>query len=236
MFSKFHVLSTISLWSLFFLSCNLTVGDSIFFKKIANRDNLKILILGNSITGAPAFLEDWKLGGGLAASTPEADYVHILFKYISETLHYEPQMITVSINAWEKNFPVFDLTEWDTLKNFKADLILFRIGDNIQGELAVKAYFWEKFDTLISFFLQNEEQVVLCTSSWYHNKTVDAIMKTVCEKRHISFIDISPLYSDQSNHASSERPIKDWGIGSHPGDKGMRAIADILWKNISSML
>jgi hypothetical protein len=217
-------------------TCSQSVNNVIFIKKISNLNNLKILILGNSITGAPELGKSWTEGWGMAASSSQMDYVHILYNYIQDSIKSGPQMITYNLAGYERNFPSYDFSEFDTLKQFNADLIIFRIGDNINPYMAINSYLWEKYDSLLQYFAQNQQQVLLCTSSWYSNKTVDAIMRSVCKKNNISFIDISNLIIDKTNQASSERDINNSGIGSHPGDRGMKKIADILWENISMML
>ncbi len=52
----------------------------------------------------------------------------------------------------------------------------------------------------------------------------DAAVKAGCV-----WVDISPLAKDPGNRAKAERPIKHPGIAAHPGDKGMRGIADAIW-------
>jgi hypothetical protein len=224
--------------SIFFiglLKCSPLEND-ISYKKNPNKNNLKILVLGNSITGAPAAPTDWSNVWGMAASAPQNDYVHILHDYFTDTLKYKPQIIAVSLTAFEHDFPSFDFSSLDSIKTLNADLIVFRIGDNVKDDMAVKDHFWEKFEALLDYFCINDSQVIICTSSWFTNRSVNTMMKAVCRKKNILFVDISPLFIDKSNRASSERYIKDAGVGKHPGDRGMKKIADLLWNTIVRML
>lgn len=218
------------------LLCSPNGNDRLFIENISNRSNLRILIFGNSITGAPDSIGNWENGWGLAASSPQTDYVHVLYNYFKDSLKYGPELITFDLRYFERNFPAYDFTRLDTLKHFGADLIIFRIGDNIDPNMAVESYLWEKFAALLDYITINKDQVIVCTSCWYTKKTVDAIMREVCIKKQVSFVDINYLFNDKSNQASSERSISDPGVGSHPGDKGMREIANALWRVIVQML
>ncbi len=44
-----------------------------------------------------------------------------------------------------------------------------------------------------------------------------------------TFVDIAAVGRDPSNAAKSERKIQHTGVGNHPGDKGMKAIAEAIF-------
>jgi hypothetical protein len=217
-------------------TCSMPIGDSLTTEKKIDRSNLKVLSLGNSIAGAPSDPWDWEKGHGFAASKPEKDYIHLLYDSLAKALNYEPQLVSVNAGNWERHFSSFDLTEWKVFREYHADLILIRAGDNIQGNIAVSDYLWKYFDRLLDYVAPDDNQVVISTGSWYPNRTVNTILKTVCEQKNISFIDIAPLYYDKSNQANSERYFEDKLSGEHPGDKGMAMIAAKLWKVIAPLL
>jgi hypothetical protein len=47
-----------------------------------------------------------------------------------------------------------------------------------------------------------------------------------------TFVDISRLGSDTKNYARSERKFSHDGVAGHPGDAGMAAIAEAIWKAV----
>jgi hypothetical protein len=53
-------------------------------------------------------------------------------------------------------------------------------------------------------------------------------MRRACEGLGGTFVDISALARDEKNFARTERPYRHAGVASHPGDRGMAAIADAI--------
>ena len=54
-------------------------------------------------------------------------------------------------------------------------------------------------------------------------------MRQACADIGGTWVDISSLSRDPANTASSERKIEHAGVAGHPGDRGMRALADALF-------
>ena len=61
-------------------------------------------------------------------------------------------------------------------------------------------------------------------------------MENACMAVHCTYVDLSRLYNDYSNRAAAERPFNDLNVGWHPGDKGMKAFADLLRGEIDPWL
>jgi hypothetical protein len=211
--------------------CNNLNEDTLSIVRINKNDNIKILILGNSITGAPSLEKDWTAGWGLASSTPENDYVHILHNKLSEYLGYKPYFKTFGVADFECNFNNYDLNKLAFIDTIHPDIILLRIGDNIKLDYAINHKLWNYFEKMIDY-LRSRSDLVLCSSCWIESKSVDDIMKACCNKYNASFIDISYLSSRPYAQALSERPDIAWEVGTHPGDRGMEDIADVIFKGL----
>lgn len=215
----------------FLLSCSNLDRNTFYPTMIETSDTLKLVVLGNSITNAPALDQDWTAGWGLSSSTPEKDFVHILHAQLSTFLGYSPYFKTFGIADFERNFNNYNLATLDFLDTIHPDIILLRIGDNIRFDYAIDHKFWNHFENLLNF-LQKRSHLIVCTSSWYYNKSVDDIMRACCNKYKVSFVDISYLASNSNAHAYSERTFDNEAIGSHPGDKGMKDISDIIFNEL----
>ena len=60
------------------------------------------------------------------------------------------------------------------------------------------------------------------------------MLRKACEWYGGTYVDISGLAKDEKNFARSEREFKHAGVANHPGDAGMKNIADLIWKAVIS--
>lgn len=190
----------------------------------------KVLILGNSITYAPTDPNlGWNCACGMAASKPDSDYVHLLtrnFKAINE----KNTVTAKNIAAFERGYLTYDFdAELKALRDAKPDLVIIRIGENVQQDNFDAAAFEKRYTDLIAYLkTDNDKLTILAVGSFWGNDAVDGIMK-----KHSDFITLKPLGLDMSNYAWGLFP--DHGVQSHPGDKGMRNIGNTIWVKIQSM-
>lgn len=52
--------------------------------------------------------------------------------------------------------------------------------------------------------------------------------------RYTPYISLATLGTDNSNFAFDMKNVSD-GVKQHPGDKGMQAISDMIWKKVITM-
>jgi hypothetical protein len=200
---------------------------------------LKVLILGNSITAnSPDSSKAWYGDWGMAASAMDSDYVHVLKRYLSEKFGYDPDVRAASIAHFEQKFPEYaDVggTEIRDLSAFAPDLVVLRIGDNVETAEAIKYDFVSHYGALISYLKRGDSAIVVTTSCWFQKPTVDACMRMSCEQQNVWFVEINDLYNSEENRAESQNAYSDAGVGRHPSNAGMRAIADRLWNVIKTL-
>jgi hypothetical protein len=89
----------------------------------------------------------------------------------------------------------------------------------------------QRYDALVKHLIARGTPLVLCASTWWASP-VSAGVKNICSKPNIRFVDINRLRDDASNIAGSERTFTSAAVADHPGDKGMAAIADALYRAI----
>jgi hypothetical protein len=205
-------------------------------------DNIKadkILFLGNSLTlHGPLEAVDWSGNWGMAASSREKDYVHILTRSLSEITGVKPTIMLENIGNFEQQYETYDVSKG--LKKcfeFKADTVIVALGENvpaIESEKS-KTKFRNSMRTLLNALKTNSSPVIVVRSCFWPDNTKDEILKQTCKEVDGIFVDISNLSKDESNYARSEREYTHKGVAAHPGDKGMQAIADAIFDRIKKV-
>jgi hypothetical protein len=199
----------------------------------------RILFLGNSITlHAPAPYIGWTSNFGMAASAEEKDYVHVLAGAIAKLSGSQPEMQVDNIYEFEKDYDTYDLAKLQKHLDFKPDIVVVAIGENVPALSSEdsKNKFNDSFGRLLAALKNNGQPAIYVRSCFWADKTKDAIMQKACAEAGCVFVDISKLGDDESNYARSERSFTEAGVAAHPGDKGMKAIADALLTAITSEL
>jgi hypothetical protein len=198
-----------------------------------NENNIKIVILGNSLT----LIHDWNGGAGLTASDREHDYVHILLNKISNKNNLNIEYLVLNIADFERGFEQFDYTRLEIVKNFEPDIIIFQIGENVIKEVLNQKteIFIENYLKLIKYC--NGKETIICLPFWPVKEKID-IITDIASKSESYLVDLSHLGSgiEPLNFAKSEKKYDNAGVGAHPGDYGMNNIAKMLYITINKIV
>lgn len=201
------------------LSCSINT-------KVSNKqyDEVKsVLIIGNSITlheAKPSI--GWHGSWGMAASVQDSDFVHIIKSYflnIDSSIHVEFE----NIFQFETDFSTYDLTQLKHLKDLEPDLIICRLGENVNEKNAKQLDFDVYLESGLQY-LKTENTRVICTDSFWPKEVISSQIEDVCERNYYDFVSIASLYSDSTNMAYGL--FENAGVARHPSDKGMRLIAE----------
>lgn len=189
-----------------------------------------VLFLGNSLTLAPPGpTRVWENTWGMAASAADSDYVHLLtakFKAVNSNC------VTAVQNMAEfeihNNLYDFD-TELKSYRDSKPDLIIIQMGEEVRANFDRKA-FEKRYVDLLAYLRTGNPKVNIYAagSFWTGRDAVDSIMR-----RYTPFVSLSYLGRDMSNYAWGTYP--DTTVQSHPGNKGMRAISNVIWRGVDSL-
>ncbi len=200
----------------------------------------RVLFVGNSL------LFGMEMRYGMCATKPENDYCHLVTEAIRAK---NPDVIITRDHGarfeqledesgfddlWSKNpSPVSD-TPLGASFTPDLDLIIIQLAENVNNE---KRY--ETFSKTVDRFLQlirksSPKARIVWVHGWWLNSKRDAIVADACRRHRIGCISISDLYSkrtigqpgqtyEHADGSTSEAPSLWLG---HPGDLGMKAIAD----------
>lgn len=192
----------------------------------------KILFLGNSITlHGPAPAIGWHGNWGMAASAREKDFVHLVTNSISKAVGAVPETMVKNVAQFERQYATYDVAA--SLKeafDFKADLVILAIGENVPGLTSeeAKAQFAAGVKRLLQGLKADHRPTIVVRSCFWPNQAKDQILQQACAEAGGIFVDIGRLSKDEANYARAERDYPHKGVASHPGDRGMQAIADAI--------
>jgi lysophospholipase L1-like esterase len=159
----------------------------------------------------------------------------LLTSQIAEAAGGKPEVKVKNIADFERSLTDYKLA--DELKEelaFEADVIIVALGENASSPKTeeAKAQFETAFTNLFAELKKPGEPTIFVRSQFWQDAEKDQLLKKTCEAAGGTFIDISKLGFDESNYARAERKIEHAGVAGHPGDKGMKALADVLWDAI----
>lgn len=192
----------------------------------------RLLFVGNSITlHGPSEKVGWTGNWGMAASAGEKDYVHLVVEAVAKRRGSRPDFHVVNVADFERDFEKYDLaTKLKDEVAFEADTVIVAIGENVAALKTeeAKTKFKESTVRLLTLLKGKPSSALYVRSCFWADATKDALLKEACTTAGGVFVDISTLGKDEGNYARSEREIAHAGVARHPGDKGMKAIADAL--------
>jgi len=221
------------LLALLILVTPLRAGEGQENKLRAGLDASRVLFLGNSITRhGPAPKIGWNDDWGMAASAMEKDYVHLVATGLADLAGKKPEIRFANIADFERNLATYDIAA--KLKaefEFKPTLVIVAIGENVAALQTEDAK--AQFRTSLARLLEAAKKsgatpALVVRSCFWADAAKDEILRQGCAGAGGTFVDISALGKDEGNYARAERKFEHAGVAAHPGDKGMKAIADAI--------
>ena len=195
-------------------------------------DVQKILFLGNSITlHGPNKGIGWDGNWGMAASSADKDYVHLVAQALAKKDGTAPQTMVRNIATFERQYGTYDASALvKEASAFGADLIVVAIGENVPAltNETCKVQLAEKTAALLKGIAAGSKPLIVVRSCFWANAAKEEALKQACQAVGGVYVDIGRLGQDEANFARSERDYPHKGVANHPGDKGMRAIADAI--------
>lgn len=193
-------------------------------------EKINLLILGNSLCihgAAPGM--GWNYTAGMAASSQEKDYVHLLCGKLRDKFGADVNCRFSNLAEFERNPETYDLRKIDKLLEIEPDYVIIQLGDNV-SDLAA---FEKACARMIRRIGEKQSRaVIICATPFFASAPKNQMVWNICGETSSLLVDFSHLkLSDPKNLAINEEGREDrtlWkvdGIGIHPGDYGMESIA-----------
>lgn len=186
----------------------------------------RVIFVGNSITrhGVKADI-GWNNDWGMAASALEKDYVHRTLRLIEEK--WGPvDYCVLNVAEWERSYwELSILDRWQEARDFDADLVIIRTGENIWGvkERLSEIDLYPFFDEMIRFFAKNPKAQILLSDLFWAKDVIDDVIHRIGIDRGYTPVTLGDLGALEENTAKGL--FEHSGVAHHPGDLGMERIA-----------
>ncbi len=195
-----------------------------------------ILILGNSITKHPPIPQvGWYGNWGMAASVQSKDFSHIIGTALKS------QMTPVNLSDFEMSHTVFDLKNLEKYFVQTPDLIIVKLGENVLQTTD----FDKSFTKFISYIKEKAPHAkIVIAGTFWHNDPVNKVLVAESQLRKIPFVKLQQLDiqinksfigEDVISADGLKYKITDQGVANHPGDVGMKNIADLILAKVDSI-
>lgn len=212
----------------------LTDSKSVRFFGAGNK-GVRIMFVGNSITLHGVLKEiGWNNEWGMAASSAKNDYVHILMKKVKE-YDFEAAFCICQVAAWESNYkngkekyPLYEKA-----RVFDADIIITRFVENCPGKDFDGAVFRKETADLLDYLNPSGNAKIIMTTGFWHHPG-DAEIIGLAGENGFPVITLGDLGDDDKMMAKGL--FEHSGVAMHPGDLGMKTIADRIFETLKSYL
>jgi hypothetical protein len=195
----------------------------------------RVMFVGNSITLHGIRPEvGWYNVWGMAASSKEKDYVHILESDITK-LDKDAAFCVCQVADWECNYKnnPRDFSKYDEARKFSADIIVLRFIENVKKADYDADIFKREFMALAEYLNGTKKaKFIVTTGFWRH--PADEDLKELAKALNAPCVDLSDLGDNDKMKAIGL--FEHRGVANHPGDAGMKAISERLMNEIKVLI
>lgn len=190
----------------------------------SSHQGLRVMFVGNSIT-LHGISHDigWYNECGMAASSPEKDYVHLCISHILEK-YTDATFCICQAAEWERRFLEGDATYslYENARNFNADVIVVRLVENCPQTGYEEEEFIAQYGNFINYLNKSgEAEVIVTTGFWKH--PAGRYIISYAKREALPLVELEDLGEKEEMKAIGL--FEHMGVANHPGDLGMEYIA-----------
>ena len=211
----------------------LTPNAAVTFSR-PTAEGLRVMFVGNSITrhGVKPDI-GWLNDYGMAASSMDRDYVHLLEARI--LARREATFCIAQVAEWERLYrtPAEALPRYAAAAAFHPDILIFRSIENAPAKDFDPAAFRNSLDELLAYLAPDPGTKLCFTTSFWHHPG-DAVLREAAAARKAPMAELGDL--GERDDMKAIGLFAHSGVANHPGDAGMAAIADRIWAMIEGWI
>ena len=206
-------------------------GSKLSCRERAAGGTFRVLIYGNSIAlhgRAPKI--GWNADWGMAASAREKDFAHLVVSGLEANRGERADFRIRNLALLERNFRT-NLTEFADLAAdvaYAPDYVVIAIGENVPsiGEKDIPDY--TRFLVALAKPLVESAKrpKVIMRSPFWRNAVKAECTASAAAEVGATYVDAGALGDHEENMALGQFEHK--GVAKHPGDLGMRRLADLI--------
>ncbi len=202
-------------------------------------DKDRILFMGNSITWHPKKTSvDWQNDWGMAATARDSDYVHKTISLLSaQGVNLEPG-IGKGFCSECQGLIEQHITHLQEIKNFNPKYAVIQLAEHSSDEDIQNGRLKNQYERLLAALDSAGVSKVFCIGCWgndsaWTNSRNREIKAALMNYPLAVFVDIQAAAANSQNYGDILH-FSDPGVLWHPGNSGMRAIAQSLAQEILS--
>lgn len=214
--------------------CQLKPSEFVHFFNFEGKGK-RVMFMGNSITlhGVKPDI-GWFHEWGMAASAAENDYVHRLMSSVREK-DPDAAFCICQISEWERQYKsgkdVYHL--YDNARDFNADIMVMRAVENCPGDDFDKRVFKQELKNLLEYLNPTgKAKIILTTGFWHHPGDVG--IGEMAKEMNLPLVRLGDLGEMEEMMAIGL--FEHSGVAIHPGDLGMKEIANRIFESLKEYL
>ena len=195
----------------------------------------RVLVYGNSMgLHGPKADIGWTNNWGMAASAPEKDFAHLVVSGLEAKLGKKADFRIRNLAALERNFitNIATVAEISDDAAWKPDYVVIAIGENVPNIDSSTAAGYRKFLSDIARPFADAGSRIAMRSPFWRNDVKAACTKDAAIEVGAEYVDAGHLGVNEANKALGL--FSHSGVANHPGDLGMRRIADLILESFAA--
>ncbi len=203
----------------------------------STKGDFKVVIYGNSIAlHGPKSDIGWTNNWGMAASAREKDFAHLVVSGLEKKHGAKAEFRIRNLAALERNFTtnIATVAEIRNDAEWSPDYVVIAIGENSPNIDAANEAAYRKFlaDIARPFAALEKKPKIVLRSPFWQNAAKAKCTSQAAAEVGAAYVDAGHLGAKAENKAIGL--FSHGGVANHPGDLGMRRLADLILGGFST--